>query len=69
MKAYVSLATGVLWLGVAIFLGRTSFGITWRKGALDPATVAIIFRIALPILFFGWIAPTAFGLWLLWTKR
>lgn len=69
MKAYLFLATGVLWIIIAAILGRASFGFTFPKGAIDPATAAMIFRLAVPILFFGWTVPTALGLWFLVAKR
>lgn len=69
MKAYVCLAIGALWLAVAIFLSRTGFGIFVRNGVLSPATLAIVFRIELPIIFFGWAVPAALGLYLLLKKR
>ncbi len=69
MRAFL-LILGGLWLAVAIFLSRTGFSIFWPKGVFDPAKAAVIFfRIVVPVLFFGWIAPTALGLWLLWTKK
>ena len=69
MKAYLFLASGVLWLTLSVLLRRTSYVFLWPKGALDPATVARVFCVISPILFFGWIAPTTLGLWLLWSKR
>ncbi|SPF37970.1 exported hypothetical protein [Candidatus Sulfotelmatobacter kueseliae] len=69
MKAYLFLAFGALWLTLSVLLRRTGYASFWPKGALDPDTVARVFRVMLPILFFGWIAPTALGLWLLWSKR
>jgi hypothetical protein len=69
MKAYIFLVLGVVWIAVAIGLRWNSFVITWPKGTVNPATVAIIFRLALPVIFFGWIVPTALGLWLLWANK
>jgi hypothetical protein len=69
MKAYLFLVIAASWIAIAIILSRTSFGFSWPKGALNPATVAMIFRLALPVIFFGWIVPTVLGLWLLWAKK
>jgi hypothetical protein len=69
MKAYICLALGVAWIAVAITLRWNSFAITWPKGTVNPATVAMIFRLAMPVIFFGWIVPTVLGLWLLWAKK
>jgi hypothetical protein len=69
VKAYLFLAFGVLWLTLSVLLRRTLYSFFWPKGALDPDTVARVFRVMSPIVFFGWIAPTALGLWLLWSKR
>ena len=69
MKAYLLLVIGALWIAIAVVLSRTSFGFYWRKGTLNPATVAMIFRLALPVIFFGWIVPALLGLCLLWGKK
>jgi hypothetical protein len=69
MKAYIFLVLGVVWIAAAIALRWNSFVVTWPQGAVNPATVAIIFRLALPIILFGWIVPTVLGLWLLWAKK
>jgi hypothetical protein len=69
MKAYIVLALGVAWIGVAIGLRWNSFVITWPKGSLNPATVATIFRFVEPVIFLGWLAPTVLGIWLLWAKK
>jgi hypothetical protein len=69
MKAYIFLVLGVVWIAVAIVLRWNIFVITWPKGTVNPDTVSIIFRLALPVIFFGWIVPTALGLWLLWAKK
>jgi len=63
------LVLGVVWIAVAIVLRWNTFVITWPKGTVNPATVAMIFRLALPVIFFGWIVPTVLGLWLLWAKK
>jgi hypothetical protein len=69
MKAYLFLIIAALWIAIAVILSRNGFGFSWRKGTLNPATVAIIFRLALPVIFFGWIVPTVLGLWLLGAKK
>jgi hypothetical protein len=69
MKAYLFLAIGVLWIAIAVILNRTGWSFFWRKGAISPATAAMILRLAPPIFSFGWIVPTALGLWLLVAKR
>jgi hypothetical protein len=66
MKSYVLLATGAMWLIVAIVLSITGFGIHLR--GMNTALMARWFRLMIPALFLGWIAPVAFGLWLLWRK-
>jgi hypothetical protein len=69
MKAYSFLIIAVLWIAIAVILSRTSFGFFWRTGSLNPATVAMIFRLAIPVIFFGWIVPTVLGFWLLWARK
>ena len=44
-----------------ILLFAASQGLVWRIGTIS--------RLAPPILFFGWIVPTALGIWLVWTKK
>ncbi len=70
MKPYVFLAIGTMWLIIAIVLYRTDFGFTvfaWR-GNRDPTLTLSLFRVLLPVLFFGWIALVLFGSWLLRRK-
>ena len=69
MKAYLFLAIGALWISIAVVLSRTGFSFFWPKGTLNPATVAMIFRLVLPVIFFGWIVPIMLGLWLMWAKK
>jgi hypothetical protein len=69
MKAYFFLAVAALWLTIAIVAGRTGFSVFWPKGAISFASVEVISRWMVPLLFFGWLAPTALGLWLLSTKK
>jgi hypothetical protein len=69
MKAYLFLMIAALWIAVAVILNRTSFGFFWHRGTLNPARVAMIFRLAIPVIFFGWIVPTVLGFWLLWAKK
>jgi hypothetical protein len=70
MKAYFYLASGTLWIIIAVLysFGRFSFGITWLKGTVNPATIAAIFNLIPYIIVFGWIVPTALGLWLMWNR-
>jgi len=65
---YFFLVIGALWVTVAIVLRRTGFGIHFH-GTVNPATVTMIFRLVFPVLFYGWIVPTAIGVWLLWAKK
>jgi hypothetical protein len=71
MKAYFCLAIGALWIIMAVLFsfGRFSFGISWPKGTVNPATVATIFGLTPYLIVFGWIVPTALGLWLLWARK
>jgi hypothetical protein len=69
MKAYLFLVIGVLWFIFAIVIRRTGFSFYWPKDALDPATGAMIFQVMLALLLYGWVGPTALGIWLLWTKK
>ena len=69
VRAYLFVAFGVLWLTLSVLLRRTMWSVFWQEGAPDPATVARVFAVMEPILFYGWIVPTALGLWLLWSKR
>ena len=69
MKGLFFLAIGALWITVALLLSGASFGIHWWKGALNPASVGMILRLALPVLFYGWTVPIALGFWLLWAKK
>jgi hypothetical protein len=59
------------WLALAIVVSMAgfSFGIYWQKGVVSLTTIAIILRMALVLLFFGWIAPAALGLWLPFKPR
>ena len=70
MKPYVFLAIGTMWLIIAIVLYRTDFVFAvfgWR-GNRDPTLTLSLFRVLLPVLFFGWVAPVLFGSWLLRRK-
>ena len=70
MKPYVFLAIGTMWLIIAIVLYRTDFVFAvfaWR-GNRDPTLTLSLFRVLLPVLFFGWIALVLFGSWLLRRK-
>jgi hypothetical protein len=69
MKAYLFFIIAVLWIAIAVILSRTGFSFFWPKGTLNSATVAMIFRLEIPVIFFGWIVPIALGLWLLWAKK
>jgi hypothetical protein len=69
VRAYLFFVIGVLWITIAVILSRAGFGFYWRKGTLSPATGAMIFRLALPVIFFGWVVPTVLGFWLLWAKK
>ena len=69
MKAYLFLVIAVLWIAIAVIARRRGYSIFWRKGTASPATVAMIFRLAPPVIFYGWIVPTLLGLWLLWAKK
>jgi hypothetical protein len=74
MKAYLFLATGALWIIVAVLFSFSSFSfsIRWPKGTINPATIATIATILglTPyVIVFGWIVPSAFGLWLLWARK
>jgi hypothetical protein len=71
MKAYFFLIIGALWIIIAAFfsLGRFSFGVYWQKGTVNPAIITTIFRLTPYVVVFGWIVPTALGLWLLWTRK
>jgi hypothetical protein len=69
MKGYCFLVIGAWWGAVATVLSRTMFGIHFHRGAVNPATAAMIFRLGLPVLFYGWIVPTALGVWLVWAKK
>lgn len=71
MKAYFFLVIGALWIIMAILfsLGRFSFAVAWPKGTVNPAMINTIFRLTLPLIVFGWIIPTAVGLWLLRARK
>lgn len=69
MKAYLFLAIGVLWIATAVILQRTGFSVFWPNGALNPDRVDMVFRLVLPLIFFGWVVPIMLGLWLMWAKK
>lgn len=71
MKAYFLLGLGAIWIIVAILFRFVGLGfiIAWPKRTINPATINTFFRLTLPLIVFGWIVPTALGLWLLWVKR
>ena len=72
MKAYISLAIGASWFAVAIILRRTLWSFFWRSrgaGSPDAAVIAAISRVVPPLINFGWVAPTLFGIWLMWPKK
>lgn len=71
MKAYFCLAIGALWVIMAVLFsfGDFSFGISWPKGTVNPATITRIFGLIPHVIVFGWIVPTALGLWLLWARK
>jgi hypothetical protein len=66
MKAYFCLAIGALWIIMSVLFsfGEFTFGI-WSKRTVNPAAIATIFRLSPHAIVFGWIVPTALGLWLL----
>jgi hypothetical protein len=67
VTAYIFLAIGGLWLGVAILVYRVGLGVYWV--GMNAEGVGRIVSSALPAILSGWIAPIAFGVWLLWRRK
>jgi hypothetical protein len=67
VTAYIFLAIGGLWLGIAILVYRVGLGVYWV--GMNAERVGRIISSALPAILFGWIAPIAFGVWLLWRRK
>ena len=69
MKARLFLTMAALWIILSLVLSRIPFGIHFRTSMISPDIAALIFHFSVPVLFYGWIVPTVFGFWLLWTKK
>jgi hypothetical protein len=69
MKARLFLTMAALWIVLSLVLSRIPFGIHFRGNTISPNIAALIFSLITPVLFYGWIVPTALGFWLLWTKK
>jgi hypothetical protein len=68
MKPYLFLTIGTIWLMFAILIHTRGFGIYFPRGTNIALMSWMFVHLLIPGIFFGWIAPVAFALWLLWRK-
>ena len=66
MKAYLLLGIGAVWLMLAVTLHTRGFGI--YVDGVSRAAAMRLFRLLVPIIFWGWLAPFVVGAFLLRTR-
>ena len=72
MKASYVLVVAAIWIALAIALRTglvTGIHVHFHKGMVNPDIAWAILRFVPSLIFFGWIVPTALGLWLLWARK